>query len=572
MRKRVSHLLLVFLTIVPLLPIGASAIGGYFIIKGENTYHSVFCDQLTGHNIEDLQFYDTLEKVERTGRKPCEECCESGFDYEPDNATHILSKDPKLQNAMDLERLYGVFYGYDYGNEEGYNSGYNYGYDEGYDDGYSVGQEDGWEEGNQEGYNDAFESQQERLDTAYFYAILLMTVCMVESGTLYTIYRNRKRETDKRNAANKALEEKKVSVEKQIALDQKNAAEWKRKVLSEIADEEKASHEEINLQREKLENDTKIFKKLVMETKQSHPMLAAEIADAQHYLDMGVYGDLINKQRPALRAADELKKIASEKRTLVRENRSLQYQLDFYENLFPWLEEFKEVPSDEAIAYATGSYGTEYDAVRKWLSPEEYAKLENVEKYQIALDRWKNRKKEDWDVGIEYERYIGYRLECDGYKVTYLGATLGLKDMGRDLLAVKDGDTLVIQCKRWAKEKTIHEKHIFQLYGSTAVLSIENPGVKYKGVFVTTATLSDTAKKCAEYCGISVVEGCPMNDYPLIKCNASKTGERIYHLPFDQQYDKVVISKNKQSCYAWTTKEAESKGFRRAYRWHPNNS
>ena len=212
----------------------------------------------------------------------------------------------------------------------------------------------------------------------------------------------------------------------------------------------------------------------------------------------------------------------------------------------------------------------ETDAVRKWLSPEEYEKLDNAEKYQLALDRWRNRKKEDWDIGIEYERYIGYRLESDGYKVTYLGATLGLKDMGRDLLAKKGDKVLVIQCKRWSKEKTIHEKHIFQLYGSTAMLSIENPNVEYKGVFITSTELSETARKCADFCKISVVENCPMEDYPLIKCNFSKTGEKIYHLPFDQQYDKIVISKNKQSCYVWTTKEAEEKGFRRAYRWTGN--
>lgn len=343
-------------------------------------------------------------------------------------------------------------------------------------------------------------------------------------------------------------------------------------LLSEVSTMRNEMLSDIKREKDALTQAEDNLKKITKETRQKHPELARQIADAQYYLDMRTFDKLLYQKRPALKAAEEVKKIANEKRQLLTENKQLQYQLDFYETLFPWLEEFKEVPSDDAITYATGSYGSEYDAVRKWLSPEEYAKLDNAEKFQLALDRWKSRKKDDWDVGIEYERYIGYRLECSGYKVTYLGATLGLKDMGRDLLARKGEETLVIQCKRWAKEKTIHEKHIFQLYGSTAVLSIENPGVKYKGVFITTAALSDTAKKCAEYCGISVRENFPMDDYPLIKCNVSKTGEKIYHLPFDQQYDKIVISKNRQSCYVWTTKEAEAMGFRRAYRWHPNNS
>lgn len=324
--------------------------------------------------------------------------------------------------------------------------------------------------------------------------------------------------------------------------------------------------------RQDLKNYENDIDALVKNTKQSNPYLSIQIADAQHYLDMRSYNQLLYQKRPALKAAEEVKKIAGEKRELMKQNRQLQYQLDFYEKLFPWLEEFKEVPSDEAVSYISGSYNSEYDAVKRWLSPEEYEKLSNADKYQRALNRWKMRNKSDWDVGIEYERYIGYKLECAGYKVSYIGANLGLKDMGRDLLATKDGKTLIIQCKRWAKEKTIHEKHIFQLYGSTVVYATEHPGSHCKAVFITTTALSDTAKKCAEYCDIAVVENCPMGEYPLIKCNANKDGEKIYHLPFDQQYDKVVVSKNKQSCYAWTTYEAEGLGFRRAYRWHPNKS
>ena len=53
----------------------------------------------------------------------------------------------------------------------------------------------------------------------------------------------------------------------------------------------------------------------------------------------------------------------------------------------------------------------------------------------------------------------------------------------------------------------------------------------------------------------------------MIKCNISKTGEKIYHLPFDQQYDRVEISPNKGECYVYTVKEAEDRGFRRAFRW-----
>lgn len=55
--------------------------------------------------------------------------------------------------------------------------------------------------------------------------------------------------------------------------------------------------------------------------------------------------------------------------------------------------------------------------------------------------------------------------------------------------------------------------------------------------------------------------------YPCIKCNISTDGEKIYHLPFDQQYDKTKININKGEFYCEKIEEAEKRGFRRAYKW-----
>ena len=45
----------------------------------------------------------------------------------------------------------------------------------------------------------------------------------------------------------------------------------------------------------------------------------------------------------------------------------------------------------------------------------------------------------------------------------------------------------------------------------------------------------------------------------MIKCNINR-GERIYHLPFDQQYHRTEI-KNTGEFYAMTVKEATQEGF-----------
>lgn len=308
---------------------------------------------------------------------------------------------------------------------------------------------------------------------------------------------------------------------------------------------------------------------IIKETEQGHPAFAAQIADLEYERDLAIARSLECKSHPAKKSAEKIREISAEKRDLKRENRILTYQLNFYEQLFPWLLEFKDEAIPEAIAAVQNTTGSDYDVVRNWLSPAEYQKLDTTERNQLALDRWKSKKKSAWEIGICFERYVGYLLEQEGYRVKYVGATMGLEDLGRDLIANKSGTTLVIQCKRWAKEKVIREKHICQLYGSVAVLASQNTDESFRGVFITSTSLSDVAKLFADYSNIAVVENLDIEEYPMVKCNVSKNGEKIYHLPFDQQYDKINIQKGKHCQYVWTVAEAEQLGFRRAYAWHP---
>ena len=98
------------------------------------------------------------------------------------------------------------------------------------------------------------------------------------------------------------------------------------------------------------------------------------------------------------------------------------------------------------------------------------------------------------------------------------------------------------------KNKVIREKYICQLYGTTVMYSLNRPKEfsKYKiirGVFVSTVPYTPEAKKFSDYLKIEYLV-IPLDNYPMIKCNINmRTGEKIYHLPFDQQYDKCVIKK-----------------------------
>lgn len=300
------------------------------------------------------------------------------------------------------------------------------------------------------------------------------------------------------------------------------------------------------------------------------PYFAKQFADCLYLIDLKAASDLESKARPAFTAAEKVREISSQKRALQEQCKLLEYQLFLYESVFPWLSDFKEISADDlaSVANIAAAPESEYSTLKNWLSPQEYQTLSETDRLQLALDRYSNRQKSNWQVGIEYERYVGYCYEQKGYKVRYFGATEGLEDMGRDLIVSKDKKLFVIQCKRWASEKTIHEKHIFQLYGTTILQVMEHPECQVSGIFITTTSLSSLAKSCANYLHIAVVEKFPLKPYPLIKCNISKDGDKIYHLPFDQQYDRVIINPSDGDCYVSTVQEAESKGFRHAWRWH----
>lgn len=334
------------------------------------------------------------------------------------------------------------------------------------------------------------------------------------------------------------------------------------------------SHREALLsQREKqLASDQELFEKARSDALSASSWLAQEYADIDAKKAEITAYQLKTKSHPAFTAADKVQEFGRLRREAVYQAKAAQYQLDYLLSLNPHLEDELDMsPAEAAKLLPDHDESSSEDPCKAWLSPEEYRNLPNVQKWQRALDHYNNRKKSNWQIGIEYERYIGYLLEQKGYRVRYFGATEGRADMGRDLIAENKKQILIVQCKRWSKDKTIHEKHIFQLYGTTILQRFRTTSDKeILGVFVTTTALSPLAEMCAKHLGIKIYTHVPLESYPQIKCNISSTGERIYHLPFDQQYDRTMLNPDDGDMYVSTVLQAESKGFRRAFRWHGN--
>ncbi|WP_337423527.1 restriction endonuclease [Phascolarctobacterium succinatutens] len=311
------------------------------------------------------------------------------------------------------------------------------------------------------------------------------------------------------------------------------------------------------------------------------PVLAKCFADIEYQKDKIREEYLRYKERPAIKASNIVNEIRREKSELNIKLKEAEYRVKYYEQVVPWLAAVDDDYLDPELN-KTGNtdFDNNKDAASFWLSKDEFTQLTSQEKYQLALERYKKRVKTNAEIGRDYERYVGYQYETQGYAVEYRGIVDGFEDRGRDLLCHRDGKTLVVQCKYWSEKKTIHENHINQLFGTTLKYFLEqHPRATFYDfftalekrtiapVFVTSTTLSETAAEFASSLNISVAENKSIGDYPIIKCNINRsTGEKIYHLPFDQQYDKVKIS-GKGECYAMTVAEAEEKGFRRAKRW-----
>lgn len=337
------------------------------------------------------------------------------------------------------------------------------------------------------------------------------------------------------------------------------------------------------------ETDVSNLERLLTEKSKCFPWLAGAVADLVLLKNKEVSDYLRTKRNPAATAAQTVRQVGQEKRALVEQLKLAQYTLYQYESLFPFLTQFREDDIEEAMLEITEAYAgqpepQQDDPVKTYLTPGEYACLSPTERNQRALDRYQLARKSNFQIGRDYERYVGYLYESRGYHVSYYGIEHGKEDLGRDLICRKDGKTEVVQCKYWSQQKLIHEKHINQLFGTTVMLYLDSvskqksppqlhhfPQLLATGditaVFYTSTQLSPTARNFAQALGIHIHERVAIGPYPMIKCHISTmTGEKIYHLPFDQMYDRTKLDKAGEF-YAMTVAEAEVKGFRRAWRW-----
>jgi len=328
--------------------------------------------------------------------------------------------------------------------------------------------------------------------------------------------------------------------------------------------------------KEVAEQTANLYKKTMSEKSFGFPSLLKSIEDYEMLRDDELSRYLISKKHPAKKSAEIVKEESKRRREAEYLMRKTQAQLEYYEYIAPFLVDFKDDIQEENQEDILREFSDEekQDSATKYLTKEEYRKLSSVERNQSALDRYWKRPKSNRELGRLYERYIGYLYEETGYDVDYFGIVRGYEDLGRDLICQKGEDILIIQCKNWSQFKTIYEKHIFQFFGTVFQYREAIKNGEVKGIFYTTTQVSDLARRFAQELGITLKENYKFDqNYPCIKCNISRiTGDKIYHLPFDQQYDNTKVEKQRGEFYSRTVKKAEDAGFRRAFRWKTDSN
>jgi hypothetical protein len=202
---------------------------------------------------------------------------------------------------------------------------------------------------------------------------------------------------------------------------------------------------------DKVKSDKETINRLCEEKSKGFPWLAQAYAEYFYLKQLKEAHKLEHKSHPAPSSGQKVREIAQKRRIIEQKLRIAQSQIDYYHDLFPFLDDFDGDLVDEDILNRIISRNLEspikeigeagVDPVRVYLSglsKEEYNSLSITERNQRALDIYWKRNKSNWELGRDYERYVGYQYEVHGYAVKYQGILEGYDDLGRDLICKKE--------------------------------------------------------------------------------------------------------------------------------------
>ena len=152
--------------------------------------------------------------------------------------------------------------------------------------------------------------------------------------------------------------------------------------------------------------------------------------------------------------------------------------------------------------------GVDEDSIKRWRKyswdiPEEYIKLINYLTSEFK-DYYKNRKNksvQNEDIkdmsGIEFENHIAQLLRSNGFE-NILG-TPKTGDQGADLIAKKNGKTIIIQAKRY--ESSVGNKAVQEVVGAVNFYNGD------EGWVVTNSSFTKSARELARKSNVKLIDG-----------------------------------------------------------------
>jgi restriction system protein len=138
----------------------------------------------------------------------------------------------------------------------------------------------------------------------------------------------------------------------------------------------------------------------------------------------------------------------------------------------------------------------------------------------IAEKVWKKDQKDDYKskVGREFEEKVGALYASQGYNVAYRGIENGKLDGGIDLIAVKENEIILIQCKYWKKRKIDHTV-VRVFFGDCFVYALQNK-LPFE---IVTCVMAIPTKQSLDYSAeVRFKENYPKMRYKAIEQNYKK--------------------------------------------------
>ena len=154
---------------------------------------------------------------------------------------------------------------------------------------------------------------------------------------------------------------------------------------------------ECNNRYAEIRQNEKLLRDLINSKVKDFPIVADVIAELKSSIDKNRSYYLEFKKRPAPKAAEMIMEVRLEKKELVKQKLALEWEMKYIRRLLPWIDEIEDNPM-EPINQSSDYYNKNYnmedsnkddiDNAGYWLTPKEYQSLTNIQKYQLALDRY----------------------------------------------------------------------------------------------------------------------------------------------------------------------------------------